>query len=205
MIFGWEFYTRVRINIKSVTTKQIQILVFFIIFLCWGSLNLLLFFAFSFSFLFFWKDSPNSLSLHNQKRVHLYYFSWETSKQFQFLFKINKNKAAHTLPPFFFFSLFVERVSQPMASIPKIAFYHQIKISISFLYRRESNFKSLIQPQKILSIKLTEAIHVTKNLNIQTMVNHILYLVIIISQCLVWASHFQLCSPRIVILIYHFL
>ena len=105
MIFGWEFYTRVRINIKSVTTKQIQILVFFIIFLCWGSLNLLLFFAFSFYFLFFWKDSPNSLSLHNQKRVHLYYFSWETSEQFQFLFKINKNKAAHTLPPFFFFFL----------------------------------------------------------------------------------------------------
>ena len=43
-----------------------------------------------------------------------------------------------------------------------IILYHQTKILINFLYKRGLNFKSLIQPIKILPIKLTGIHNVVK-------------------------------------------
>ena len=43
-----------------------------------------------------------------------------------------------------------------------IILYHQTKILINFLYKRGLNFRSLIQPIKILPIKLTGIHNVVK-------------------------------------------
>ena len=43
-----------------------------------------------------------------------------------------------------------------------IILYHQTKIPINFLYKRGLNFRSLIQPIKILPIKLTRIHNVVK-------------------------------------------
>ena len=50
---------------------------------------------------------------------------------------------------------FILKQFQFIVSASDKTFYHQTKIPISFLYKRELNFKSLIQSSKTLLVKLT--------------------------------------------------